>query len=207
MRIKFLIKEANDEFLAKNLDVDKAFRFLALSQRDEPEFAMLDAQRYAAGVLSPILEHVGDLTHRIAQHGLSDIGEMGHEALSEKVPNAIRRLTDKYGFQKEVFENIKSNASYNKIPVEDFEKELRKRMKVYENAHYSLSVYNKLQFHCKMAAVYIGRWDFKYSLLHLQEINKKLLFPIETWIKEASYFKRDNTGKLLEYMDWSKNEL
>ena len=206
MRIKFLIKETNDEFVAKNLDVDKAFGFLALSQRDEPEFAMLDAQRYAAGVLSPILEHVGDLTHRIAQHGLSDVGEMGHEALSEKVPNAIRRLTDQYGFEREVSENIKSNASYNKVPVEDFEKELRKRMQIYSETHSQLAVYNKLQYLCKMAAVSVGSWRFRKATTILLEIKQKLSLPIEQWIKEASEFRRDPSGKLLEYKDWQNED-
>lgn len=45
-----------------------AFKELAEAQRGVPELAMLDVQRAnVGGVLSYVVEHVGDLTHRMCQ--------------------------------------------------------------------------------------------------------------------------------------------
>ena len=40
------------------------FRKIAPIQRADPEEAMLRAQRLVSGVMSPVVEHTGDLTHR-----------------------------------------------------------------------------------------------------------------------------------------------
>jgi hypothetical protein len=83
-------------------------------QRGLPERAMVRYQKFHAGVLSPILEAIGDLTHRATENGGI------HGAVQEKVDrsiDALERGPKYYGgnlmpFLQEHKQNIRNNIRY-----------------------------------------------------------------------------------------------
>ena len=81
--------------------VAAAFMAVADQQRGAPEHAMLRVQRtMGGGVLSVMVEHIGDLTHRMTEH--ADAGMWLEDIIQEKVKRGIRYLTSGYGFEKEM---------------------------------------------------------------------------------------------------------
>ncbi|MFA5490025.1 MAG: hypothetical protein WC284_12530, partial [Candidimonas sp.] len=106
----FLIETINDN-LPKN--VIDAFDDLANKQRGLPESAMLKIQHlYGGGVLNPVVEHAGDLIHRMTEnikHGYD-----GYQMVYDKIEKVIRRLTHDYGFEREMEENINVNAKWKR---------------------------------------------------------------------------------------------
>lgn len=98
-----------------------AFEELADIQRGKPELAMVEAQNIlSGGVLPYALEHTGDLTHRMAEKG----GVYGSEYVTPKVDRLLDSLLSEYGFEKEMSENIASNARFkyeNEKPNISFE--------------------------------------------------------------------------------------
>jgi hypothetical protein len=127
---QFYFEEAKGtEFnlLDKDLDpeiqimVTKKFEELAAAQRDNPEHAMLKAARYSAGVWTYLLEHVGDLTHRMAQNPTWFHG--GFEWVKEKVDTAYRQLFRSTGwmsYEDEVEMNMKANAEARQMNLDKY---------------------------------------------------------------------------------------
>jgi len=146
-------------------NVVKAFLAVADAQRGEPEMAMLRVQRtMGGGVLSPVVEHIGDLTHRMTEH--ADAGYWLEDIIQEKVKRGLMYLTHGYGFEKEMQENIRAN----KTNVE----ELDKRLLAYAKAHEQIPVYNAAQYHGREAAVALGYKDWGKSIEHLRVLQNML---------------------------------
>ena len=120
----------------------KAFNKLADLQRDKPERAMLAAQRVPESgpghnTYTNLLEHVGDLTHRMAEHG----GRFGREFVGPKVRSALV-----------VLNNAVDQDRINALPqLPEFT--------AYANEHAKLPVYNEAQRAARNAAVALGRKD------------------------------------------------
>jgi hypothetical protein len=71
---------------------------------------MLSAQRrIGGGVYGHALEHVGDLTHRIAEEG----GRFGTEFVEPKVRTQLQSLGSRYGFDREAEEQRVENDRFN----------------------------------------------------------------------------------------------
>ncbi len=144
---------------------DAAFSELASAQRGEPEAAMLAAQKdadTAAAVpgyntYTNLLEHVGDLTHRMANP--QEIG-----ATYGKIENALV-----------VLENEVDAARLEDIPVTP-------QMEAYAAAHEKLPVYNEAQRLARDAAIALGRKDFataRENLLTLKDMQDNGIFKEE----------------------------
>ena len=89
-------------------DVVKAFEELGDQQRGEPERAMLRVQfAMGGGVLNPVVEHVGDITHR-----MSHMVKYGTVLGREKIIKTYDWLATRYGFEREFEENLRNNARY-----------------------------------------------------------------------------------------------
>jgi len=145
--------------------VAKAFMAVADQQRGAPEHAMLKVQRtMGGGVLSVVVEHVGDLTHRMTEH--ADAGYWLEDIIQEKVKRGLSYLTHGYGFEKEMHENMRANNT-------DAEK-LDAQLLVYANEHENLPVYNAAQYHGREAAVALGYKDWDRSIKHLQVLQNML---------------------------------
>ena len=168
--------------------VVKAFLAVADMQRGSPEMAMLRVQRVmGGGVLSPVVEHIGDLTHRMTEH--ADAGYWLEDIIQEKVKRGLMYLTHGYGFEKEMKENMRANKT-------DAEK-LDQMLLQYAKEHEKIPVYNIAQYHGREAAIALGYKDWDESIKHLQALQGML--DSGNYEKAASSFILDGQGNLAQY--------
>jgi len=177
-----------------------AFKGLAEAQRGKPERATMKVQEaMGGGVVNPLVEHVGDLTHRLTE--MSHYGLAGQPYVQEKVERAIRYLSSQYGFAKEMTENIKSNASYYKTTPQELRQKIYAAMKEYADAHKELPVYNETQFLAREAAVAVGerRWDDALSLLKKLDGIAKL--DAQEYHEKAFEYRVSEDGAVIPHVD------
>tara|TARA_R100000234_G_scaffold59339_1_gene35895 strand:- start:367 stop:1788 length:1422 start_codon:yes stop_codon:yes gene_type:complete len=168
------------------------FRKIAPIQRADPEEAMLRAQRLVSGVMSPVVEHTGDLTHRLTDHLGRAVGagkgagysrptflRIMHGDVAPKLDHMLRRLNDPYGFEREFAENLASNARSAGIPLDQYKKQAYAALQEYADEHKKIPVFNELQKLSRDAAIAVGERNFNKArrlLERLKEIsdNEKL---------------------------------
>lgn len=136
------------------------FHKLADAQRGAPELAMLDAQKALRNLpsgpaLGHALEHVGDLTHRMAQRHCERMN-YGREYVEPKVRTGLSVVT-----------NPVDREHMDRIP------DLPELAK-YADAHAKLPVYNEAQYHAREAAVNLGRKNFGAVEKHLMKLKAML---------------------------------
>lgn len=144
-------------------------------QRAKPESAMLKVQHImSGGVLNPVVEHAGDIMHRMNDRNTFDYA--GYPYVLEKVDRVLWYLKNPYGFSREMWENIKTNKT-------DVTK-LNKALLFYAHEHNKIPVFNEAQKVARDLCVYIGNheWDKAISCL---EILKKHLKNWQEWKKFA----------------------
>ena len=145
--------------------VDVAFKKLAEQQRGKPERAMTDAQKIMrGGMMNGVIELVGDLTNRISP--AHEYNWAVDETLN-KIDRALRDLNHRYGFEKEVMENWKSNAEHDGQDEEEFIANAKKALKKYVHEHEQLPVYNEVQWLARQAAIDVGNFDFNWAAMRL----------------------------------------
>ncbi|MFA5071307.1 MAG: hypothetical protein WC511_02940 [Candidatus Pacearchaeota archaeon] len=187
--------------------VRDAFVALGEAQRDKPEQAMLNIQNAAGGgVLSVVVEHAGDLIHRMT-HMLKwtmrdNAYRTGYEYVADKVGKVLRYLTNEYGFEREMQENIRNNAVYAKKDPTAFAESVYALLAEYAKEHKFLKVYNRAQWLAREACVAIGNKDFKTARFILRQIEEKLKTP-EEWDNFASEYQLNPDGSPMEY-PWKK---
>jgi hypothetical protein len=158
---------------------DEAFNKLADMQRGKPEMAMLVVQDtlkkepYSStrgnGPLNYLVEHVGDLTHRMAEkYATSPGSEMGIEYVEPKIRSALRILDNRLDFQV-----------LNEFPE-------MPELARYADEHRKLPVYNEAQRLARDAAVAIGERDFNLAKSNLQKLND--MIKNGTYVEEASKY-------------------
>ena len=178
------------------LDVIEAFDELAWKQRDEPEDAMGEATMFHSGVLSPVLEHVGDLTNRMAK-GSHIKYRMGRGYVQDKTELALKYLKHNYGFLREHLEQCRGNAKYRGVPYSEYMDELTKLQRAYGKAHSKLKVYNPAQYAAREAAVALGREDYEEAIRFLEALHK-LTKDEDRYERVAFSYKRNPDGSLVE---------
>ena len=170
-------------------EVYDAFHELAMIQRGKPERAMTDLAIFGGGgVMGHAAEHIGDLTHRMAEYG----GKFGSEYVKPKVDKMLKLITNEYGFRKEFLENLENNAKYfhkeNKInkPFEEYKSKFIRNnllnLEKYAEEHKKVPVYNELQLAAREAAVSLGEQRF-------YDVEKNLLI-LKDAIDNGTYAKR-----------------
>ncbi len=169
-------------------EIAKAFEAVADEQRGAPEHAMLRAQHYyKGGVLSPVIEHIGDLVHRMTEH--AGAGMFLEDIIEEKVNRGLRYLTHGYGFEREMEENIRANgidrAKLDELLVQ------------YSKEHEKLPVYNVAHYHGRQAAIEIGYQNWDKAIEHLKFL--KGMLDSENYNKAAGSFIQDAQGNLVQY--------
>lgn len=189
--------------------VIKAFKELSYAQRGDPEEAMLAIQYFHSGVLSFVVEHTGDLTHRMTNKIGTSLGFQRETVIDkcEKVlADLVRPLVGWISFEEEHERNIISNARHGNIPIDIYRKELKELLRNYAAAHASLRVYNQLQYTARQAAIELGRSDFKWAAIALRKVlriaeNEKL------YDEEAGKYILDASGYpvLYPYKDAKQN--
>lgn len=167
-------------------DIRKLFDKVARLQRGAPEEAMLRATKfYGGGVLPNLLEHVGDLIHRMTESVMFNTG--GYEAVSEKVFMALRALQRPYGFAREEAEQRASNAAYDGMSVEEFSAKLQPLLDRYVAEHKKLPTYNRAQSLAQRAAVALGSGRYEECEEALLQL-KRRLGDWEVWTAFAHLF-------------------
>ena len=195
-------------------DGKKAFTNLADSQRGEPEIAMLHAQRKTPGVMSYMLEHIGDLTHRMSEGAKWGIGRMdsfaggmGREMVTEKLDKTLNTLKSGYGFRREFNENMQNNAKRNNISETKQWELADKKLRKYVDEHKKLPVYNEAQWLGREAAISLGEKKFEKTIKMLERLQHKTNNP-DKWFIEATKVVRDkSSGDLLQYKPSPKSGL
>jgi hypothetical protein len=181
-------------------DVIKAFVELGDNQRGEPEQAMVRLQRvYGGGVLSYVVEHGGDLTHRMSHMASWPNSNAGQDYIVNKCQKTLNTLTHRYGFAREMQDNIKSNAEYYNIPVNELTIRIDKALKEYKEAHQKLIVYNHMQFLAKTVPICLGEKDWNGAIEALRTLLAYANQSTEKWVVDAYEYKRDSTGKIRSY--------
>ncbi len=194
-------------------NVVEAFLNLAHLQRDEPEFAMIEVQKaYGGGILSSVVEHVGDIIHRITVG--APYGRTGKGYARDKSEKSLYWLTGwpnkqmqyfiakgysphTYSFDSEMSDNIASNAKHTKVPFDDYKKRLNDTLSAYAKAHSKLPVYNEIQYVCRAAAMSVGQKQFQLAIKYLRHIFDATNSP--DWDARAFDYKLDSNGNLLQY--------
>jgi hypothetical protein len=159
------------------------FHKIAELQRDLPEAAMRKVQHVmGGGVLNGVVEHVGDLTHRMTEK--PTFVSAGYEYVKSKVENAIRWLSSDYSFVREMNENIISNAKYYDQPIDEYSKKIDDALEEYAKAHADLPAYNDAQVTARAAAVAVGHKNWDAALAHLHRL-KRHLGSRKAWVEYA----------------------
>jgi hypothetical protein len=177
--------------LVANLSQDSWFSKLSESanlQRELPEDAMLSIQKSDISQLYGwTTEHVGDLIHRIFQ---SPIEFYKGSTVGNKIEKTLNSLTDKYGFEKEIKEQIISNLKYEqkqgnllKETVESQTNKLKELSKKYAEEHKKIPVHNEAQKLSRDAAVAVGEWRFEDAIKILTKLKNESEKGKESWFK------------------------
>jgi len=184
--------------------VEASFNELADNQRGLPEVLATGAKRpivvLGTGLFQYMAEHIGDLTHRMSQRTATRFGDFGWAYVKEKVNRALRYMTNEYGFERELREqveaNLRSKSNETGITSPDEWWEAMKRAGAeYADAHSKLTVYNHAQKTARDAAVSYGRMDFPTTVKHLQKLDQYLNSP-EKWARYAGMVTMDG-GELV----------
>jgi hypothetical protein len=169
MKMQDLIWEAYEPSEKANL-----FHQTADAQRGPPEATMLKLQNLlGGGVFSFVIEHVGDITNRMAQK--FDWAKGQHGLVQDKVEKTLRTLESGYGFEKEMQENFESNFRFNteqgRMPYDTYEEFVgaaRGLSMLYAREHNQIPVFNPPQWHARQAAIELGYWHFSKAITHLK---------------------------------------
>ena len=178
-------------FMTKILEEkrNKAFEDLAGEQRGNPEVAMLELQKaIGGGVLGNIAEHVGDLTHRMSEK--FDQVKGSPTSVASKIKSTLKTLRSDYGFEKEYLENIKNNAEFHNIPVEELLNKGNEKLAEYANEHRKLKVYNEPQKWARDAAVAIGEKNWNKAITELEKLEDLIKNP-DAYDEAVSKFDED----------------
>lgn len=176
--------------MPEKLPPEVAEKFMAVAdmQRGAPEMAMLRVQHVmGGGVLSPVVEHVGDLVHRMTEH--ADVPMYLEDIIEEKVNRGLRYLTHGYGFEREMKENMRANKT-------DAEK-LDQMLLQYSKEHEKLPVYNVAHYHGREAAIALGYKDWDKAIEHLKVL--KGMLDAGNYNRAAGSFIQDAQGNLVQY--------
>ena len=167
----------------------KDFTDLGEAQRTLPEQQGQRVRKLTHSPVGPVMEHVGDLTHRMTERlkykGAND--DMGLHYVRTKIKTALNHLkanlddgnipykqnhTDAL---ESGFEHWKKNPGSKDIPdtvktFDEYKKFIQDEMSVYADAHAELKVYNRPQYLAREAAVAVGRNDPDKAIKYLEEL-------------------------------------
>lgn len=183
--------------------VAEAFVAVGNEQRGLPEEAMLKIQEYAGGgVLSVVVEHAGDLIHRMTHmckwNGMGK-GKTGYQYVYDKVDKVLQYLTQPYGFEKEMNETLTSNAKYLKKDPVEFKATVDKLLKEYAREHSKLKVYNLAQWKARQACITIGLKAFKIAAGHLMDLQEHLKTQ-DDWYAFSTQYELNPDGSVKEFI-------
>ncbi len=168
------------------------FEALGNQQRGKPESAMLDATSHHSGAWSWLLEHVGDLTHRMTENltgtGGTLTGDGGFGASKPKIERAFNFLTEgQFGrsIEEAHEQNIVNNAKISKQTDAEFRATLKENGEKYAQEHAKLPVFNEVQQRSRDAAIALGKQDFETATEHITWLKNLVDQGEDAWNKAA----------------------
>lgn len=195
MRISELTEEAHTGSMPES--VIQAFQKLGNDQRGVPENAMLQVQHVmGGGVLSGVVEHGGDLTHRMSH--MARYHNALPEIMRDKVSKVLRWLTNGYGFEREYKENIVSNAHYRKMSPYVLQNGINVALDAYAKAHQALTVYNKAQWHAREVAIQVGKQQWDRAIISLRAL-LPMVQDNDAWTQLAFEYTLDSNGNPIPF--------
>ena len=162
-------------------------------QRGDPERAMDDIkdEKITSSLYGHVAMHIGDITHRMAHSGVRQIG-FGFKHVADKVEKTIGWLTDRYGFEKEVNEQIRYER--NRRGGGDFAADRARQDalgELYSQAHEKIRPHNEVQRVARDAAIAFGRNDFDEAIRLLEILKSHTDQGEAHWIEVASIDGRE----------------
>lgn len=150
-------------------EVIEVYKNLGISQRGDPENKMVKAQMIlGGGVLSAVIEHTGDILHRIYHLTPNSYGK---EGALEKTSKVINYLDHDYGFEKEMKENLVKNKEYKNDPnyYNNCLKAIYEWGKSFERYY---PVYNEIQYLSITPCINIANGDYKLASKQLKQLRE-----------------------------------
>ncbi len=168
------------------------FEDIGNQQRGKPESAMLTATTHHSGVWSWLVEHVGDLTHRITENltGISGAltGDGGFGAAKPKIERAFSFLTEgqlEKSIEDAHEQNIINNAKRSEQTEQEFRETLKRNGEKYSLEHAKLPVFNEVQQRSRDAAIALGKQDFATATKHITWLKNLIDQGKSAWDKAA----------------------
>lgn len=139
------------------------------AQRGGAENAMTTYQHsMGGGVMSHVMEHVGDLTNRMNKN--PQWLDTTMEDTMPKVDRMDTALHHPYGFEREMGENLRSNAKYKGESEADHVMRHEHLAGRYADEHRKLPVYNYPSEVARDAAVAVGEQRFSTARHKIREL-------------------------------------
>ncbi len=184
--------------------VKAAFVATGEKQRGKAEDAMLKIQRVAGGgVLSVVVEHAGDLIHRMSHmvgwDSYDSPYRTGFEYVSDKVKKVLGYLTNDYGFEREMLQNLRNNAKHGNTTFEELKAKVDALLLQYAKHHANLEVYNRAQWLARETCMSLGQQDWDSAVTYLQEL-KSHCGSVKEWDDFASQYTLAEDGTVEEYL-------
>ena len=177
----------------------QAFSALAEQQRGEPEAAMRDLKEIiGGGVLSPALEHAGDLLHRVTE--ASRFGRANRQLVAAKVDALVQSLGHAYGFEKEHGENLAARAKALRLPLSKVRTLVSTGLARYAAAQKALPVYNRVHWLMRETARAIGESRFADALATAKEL-QQLTRSQRAFDRAAFAFTRGADRQIAQYAE------
>ena len=186
----------------------KLFDELAVLQRGGPEVQMLKVQSLTGGgVLNMAVEHGGDLVNRMAK----TFHQGGYEYAEDKIWKVHDVVTQGYGFEKELLENLKWYAKEKlNIPFDKALGNLKVELKKFAEEHKKLPVYNEAHRTFRDFNVAIGEWRFDDAKKIITKLKNKVNEGSKAWNKwalegldpEDDPFKTDEHDSYILFHPW-----
>ena len=164
------------------------FSALGQQQRGRPESVMLEATSHHSGIWSFLIEHVGDLTHRMTERVNQKEDPAGFGASKSKIERAFNFLTEgQFGrsIEETHEQNIINNAELSKQTEQEFRNTLNQLGEAYSNEHAKLPVFNEVQKRARDAAIALGKQDFATATEHVTWLKNLIDQGEEAWNAKA----------------------
>lgn len=187
--------------------VIRAFDVLANDQRGRPEEQMRYIQRevFSPGIYNQMIEHIGDLTHRMAEEVNIINGSAGFDYVRNKISKVGEDIIRNRNIEREIFDQFERDYNYavsegaNLPPMNKLLQELKEESYKYARYHSDLTVYNEAQFHARESAVNIGLWYFDQARVHLSALSRMINQGPDVWSEWATRYELDESGRVIPY--------
>lgn len=149
----------------------KLMGLVAKTQKGDPEQAMLRVQKATGGgILDVVVEHGGDIAHRIAD-GLFQFNDPNFlgEPL-KKTKRILDLLNQPYGFEKEVMEQLRVNSEIRNIPFEQALDELKRRLGEFAKAHREIPHASQPIYLANQGNIAVGEGRFEEAARYFSDL-------------------------------------